>query len=155
MNATAAETTTAIERELHIAAAPETVWELLADPRQMIRWMGQAAAFDLRRGGQYEIDVVPGRTAAGEFVEIDPPRRLVYTWGWKMDGTLVPPGSTTIIFELLPREGGTLLRFTHRDLPTAESVTSHTQGWEHYFERLAVVAAGGDPGADPWVTERS
>ena len=154
MDATAAETTTAIERELLIAAAPETVWELLADPRQIVRWMGQAATFDLRRGGQYEIDVVPGHVAAGEFVEIDPPRRFVYTWGWKSEGTLVPPGSTTVIFDLLPREGGTLLRFSHRGLPTPESVASHTHGWEHYLERLAAVAAGSDPGADPWITER-
>jgi len=151
----ATETTTTIERELLITASPETIWELLTDPRQIVRWMGQAATFDLRRGGQYELDVVPGHVAAGEFVEIDPPRRLVYTWGWKAADTLVPPGSTTVIFELLPRDGGTLLRFTHRDLPTPESAASHTQGWEHYLERLAIVTAGGDPGPDPWVTEKA
>jgi uncharacterized protein YndB with AHSA1/START domain len=27
--------------------------------------------------------VIPGSTAVGEFVEIDPPRRLVHTWGWE------------------------------------------------------------------------
>ncbi len=138
-----------IEREITIDARPETVWELLTDPRQAVRWMGQSAEFDLRRGGRYRVGVVPGHTASGEFVEIDPPRRLVYTWGWEAGGP-VPPGSTTVIFELVPRGSGTLLRFSHRDLPTAESVASHTHGWEHYLERLRL-ASTGDPGPDPWI----
>jgi hypothetical protein len=61
------------------------------------------------------------------------------------------PRSTTIEFELTPSGDGTLLRFRHRDLPGAESTASHAHGWDHYLERLAVVAAGGNPGADPWI----
>lgn len=49
-----------VEREIAIAARPETVWKLLVDPREMTRWMGQAATIDLRRGGRYRIDVIPG-----------------------------------------------------------------------------------------------
>jgi uncharacterized protein YndB with AHSA1/START domain len=143
---------TSVEREIAIAARPETVWELLVDARQAIRWMGQAATFDLRRGGRYRIEVIPGHVASGEFVEIDPPRRLVYTWGWEADSdSAVPPGSTTVVFELLPRDDGTLLRFSHRDLPSAKAAASHAHGWDHYFERLAVVATGGNPGVDPWI----
>ena len=149
MDATA-ETTT-VERELAIAARPETVWEFLVDPEKAVRWMGQAASFDLRPGGSYRLDVIPGHTAAGEFVELDPPRRLVYTWGWEAGGP-VPPGSTTIEFELVPSGEGTLLRFSHRGLPDAEAAASHAHGWDHYLARLADVAAGGDPGADPWIT---
>jgi uncharacterized protein YndB with AHSA1/START domain len=144
--------TTSVERELAIAASPETVWELLVDPDEAIRWMGQAATFDLRPGGLYRVEVIPGNTASGEFVEIDPPRRLVYTWGWEPgSGSSVPPGSTTIEFELIPSDDGTLLRFSHRDLPSAEAAESHAHGWDHYFERLTLVAAGGDPGPDPWI----
>jgi len=142
--------TTRVEREIVIDARPETVWELLVDPRQMPRWMGQAATVDLRRGGRYRIDVIPGHAASGEFVEIDPPRRLVYTWGWEGDSS-VPPSSTTVVFELLPRDKGTLLRLSHRDLPSAEAAASHAHGWDHYTERLASIAAGGDPGPDPWI----
>ena len=143
-----------IEREILIAARPETVWELLADPRQAVRWMGQSATFDLRRGGRYRVEVIPGNVASGEFVEIDPPRRLVYTWGWETGraSASVPPGTTTLVFELEPRGEGTLLRFSHRDLPNPEAAASHGHGWQHYFERLAAVAAGADPGPDPWVT---
>jgi uncharacterized protein YndB with AHSA1/START domain len=142
-----------VEREIAIAASPETVWQLLVDPDQATRWMGQAATFDVRPGGAYRVEVIPGNVACGEFVEIDPPHRLVYTWGWELgqSSSSVPPGSTTIEFELVPAGEGTLLRFSHRDLPNAESAASHGHGWDHYLDRLAVVAAGGDPGVDPWI----
>ncbi len=139
-----------VEREIAIDARPETVWKLLVDPREMPRWMGQAATIDLRCGGHYRLDVIPGHAASGEFVEIDPPRRLVYTWGWE-GSSAVPPGSTTVVFELLPRGEGTLLRLSHRDLPGAEAAASHAHGWDHYTERLASIAAGSDPGPDPWI----
>jgi uncharacterized protein YndB with AHSA1/START domain len=141
---------TSVEREIKIAASRETVWELLTDPDEAIRWMGQAATFDVRPGGLYRVEVVPGHTAKGEFLEVDPPRRLVYTWGW--EGEAVEPGSTTVEFELIESGEGTLLRFRHRDLPNAEAAASHAHGWDHYFERLSAVAAGGDPGPDPWIS---
>src|SRR5262245_66016453 len=104
----------AVERELAIDARPETVWELLTDPHQMILWMGRAASFDFRPGGRYRVEVIPGHVASGEFVTIEPPRRLIYTWGWEAgSGSAVPPGSTTVVFELERRGDGTLLRFTH------------------------------------------
>jgi len=147
--------TVAIEREIAIAASPETVWQFLVDPVKAARWMGQAVTLDPRPGGVYRVEVNPGHTALGEFVELDPPRRLVYTWGWEPGGdgtTSVPPGSTTVEVELVPSEGGTLVKFTHRDLPGAESAASHGRGWDHYLPRFAIAAAGGDPGPDPWLT---
>jgi uncharacterized protein YndB with AHSA1/START domain len=144
---------TAVEREIAIAASPETVWGFLVDPEKAVRWMGGSAKFELRLGGIYRVEVIPGNVAVGEFVEIDPPRRLVYTWGWESSGSAVPPGSTTVAFDLVEQDGGTLLRFRHSDLPSSKSAESHAHGWDHYFERLAQVAAGEDPGPDPWVTE--
>jgi len=144
--------TTSIEREIAIAASPGTVWEFLVDPEKATRWMGQAAWFDPRPGGRYRVDVIPGNTASGEFVELDPPRRLVYTWGWEPGGqSAVAPGSTTIEIELIPRGDGTTLRFIHRDLPSGEA-PPHAHGWDHYLERLAVAARGDDPGPDPWIS---
>ena len=52
---------------------------------------------------------------------------------------------------LEPDGEGTLLRFTHRDLPSAASAESHGHGWDHYMSRLVTAAAGGDPGVDPWL----
>jgi uncharacterized protein YndB with AHSA1/START domain len=143
---------TAVQREITIAASRETVWEFLVDPEKAVRWMGRAATFDLRPGGRYRVEVIPGHIASGAFVEIDPPHRLVYTWGWEQrSGSPVPPGSTTVEFELVQSGDHTRLRLSHRDLPDAEAAASHAHGWDHYLERLAVAAPGGDPGPDPWI----
>jgi uncharacterized protein YndB with AHSA1/START domain len=146
--------TTSIQRELAIDASPETVWEFLVDPGKATRWMGQNASLDARPGGMYRVEVIPGNTARGEFVEVDPPHRLVYTWGWEPEGMekSTPPGTSTIEIELVPEGDGTVLRFTHRDLPSEEAVQRHAHGWDHYLERLVVAARGDDPGVDPWIT---
>jgi uncharacterized protein YndB with AHSA1/START domain len=148
---TTAETTT-VERAIAIAASPATVWEFLVDPEKAVRWMGETASFDARPGGEYRVGVIPGHTASGEFVELDPPHRLVFSWGWEGDGAEVAPGSTTIEIELAASAEGTTLRLRHSGLPSPASGESHAHGWEHYVSRLATVAAGGDPGADPWLT---
>ena len=149
------ETTTenAVEREIAIDASPETVWEFLVDPEKMARWMGSEITLDPRPGGTYRLDVLDANIARGEFVEVDPPRRLVHTFGWESARTegmtdLVPPGSTRIEIELEPTNGGTTLRFRHLGLPTDEAGRLHGIGWDHYLERLRTVAAGGDPGRD-------
>jgi uncharacterized protein YndB with AHSA1/START domain len=143
---------TSVEREIAIAASPETVWELLVDEDKATRWMGQACSFDPRPGGLYRCDVIPGHVARGEFVELDEPRRLVFTWGWEPEsGSPVAPGTTTIEIELVPDGEGTTLRFAHRDLPGAEAAESHAHGWDHYLERLEIAARGDDAGRDPWL----
>jgi uncharacterized protein YndB with AHSA1/START domain len=144
-------TENAIEREIAIAARPETVWEFLVDPEKVTRWMGTEASFDARPGGVHRVKVVSGNTALGEFVELDPPRRLVFTFGWEGDGNM-QPGSTTIDIELIPDGDGTVLRFAHRGLPDADAVARHSHGWDHYLQRLTTAASGGDPGADPWLS---
>ncbi|MDQ2983991.1 MAG: SRPBCC domain-containing protein [Actinomycetota bacterium] len=144
--------TTSVERELAIDASPETVWEFLIDPEQATKWMGQEASFDARPGGEYRWDVIGGHVASGEFVEVDAPRRLVFTWGWEpgADGpNPVPPGSSTIEIELVPSGEGTTLRFRHYDLPDAGAAQSHAHGWDHYLGRLVVAGRGDDPGEDP------
>jgi uncharacterized protein YndB with AHSA1/START domain len=148
----AATDTAVYERTIAIDASPETVWEFFVDPQKLMRWMGIDAELDPRAGGIYHCNVIPGHTAIGEFVEVDAPHRVVFTWGWEGNAN-VPPGSSTIEAQLTPEGNGTSLRFVHRDLPSAESVASHSQGWDHYLDRLEIVAAGGDPGADPWVTQ--
>jgi uncharacterized protein YndB with AHSA1/START domain len=147
-----ASTETTIQREIAIAARPETVWAFLVQPEKATRWMGEAASLDPRPGGEYRVEVVPGQVATGEFVEVDPPHRLVWTWGWTEESqSRVAPGSTRIEVELEPDGDGTLLRFTHGGLPDADATRTHAHGWDHYLERLEIVARGDDPGRDPWL----
>jgi uncharacterized protein YndB with AHSA1/START domain len=86
--------------------------------------------------------------ASGRFTEVVPGRRIAFTWGWEAPELGVPPGSTTVEIDLLPDGDGTILRLTHRNLP-GQALGLHRWGWEHYTARLAVAAAGGDPGPDP------
>jgi len=149
MDATAE--TTSVERTLSIAASPETVWGFLVDPDKATHWMGTACTFDAQPGGLYRCEVIPGHTARGEFVELDPPHRLVFTWGWENEEG-VPPGSSTVEIELTADETGTNLHFVH-NLSSAEAAQSHSVGWDHYLPRLEIAAAGRDPGKDPWIAQ--
>jgi uncharacterized protein YndB with AHSA1/START domain len=145
----AATDTAVYERTIAIDASPETVWEFFVDPAKVMRWMGIDAELDPQPGGSYRVDVISGNTARGEFVEVDKPHRLVFTWGWDRNESL-PPGASTIEAVLTPEGNGTSLRFVHRDL-SQEQAASHRVGWDHYLERLKIAAAGGDPGEDSWV----
>jgi uncharacterized protein YndB with AHSA1/START domain len=140
------------ERTMSVEADPETVWQFFVDPEKLKRWMGIDAQLEPRASGVYRCEVIPGMVASGEFVDVDPPHRLVFTWGWQGNET-VPPGSSTIEVELAPEGSGTSLRFVHRDLPDAKAVESHSHGWDHYLDRLELAAAGREAGEDPWVSQ--
>ena len=66
-------TETAVERELVIAAKPETVWELLVDPKKASAWMGMQSWSDPRPGGLYRVEVIPDNIASGEYVALCEP----------------------------------------------------------------------------------
>jgi uncharacterized protein YndB with AHSA1/START domain len=147
-----AETGAAVEVETRIAASPETVFEYFTDPDKMIQWMGRSADLDPRPGGGFRCDINGRDVAGGKYVELDPPRRAVFTWGWEGDDPVVALGSSTVEVLLAADGDGTRLRLVHRGLPSAESAEKHRLGWQHYTERLETAAAGGDAGADPWAT---
>jgi uncharacterized protein YndB with AHSA1/START domain len=67
---------------VRIAARPETVFAFLTDPDKVTRWKGTAAELDPRPGGIYRVSGMGGSTALGEFVAVEPPTRVVFTWGW-------------------------------------------------------------------------
>ena len=137
-----------IVRDVKIAAPPEVVFSFLTDPEKLTRWQAARADVDLQIGGEYQMAIAGEHVARGTFIEIDPPRKLVYTFGWEGHG-IVQPGSTKIEITLEPDGDYTILHFVHSGLPTDEEVASHTHGWEHYLSRLEVAARGDDPGPDP------
>ena len=137
-----------VRREVQIAAPPSTVFAFLTDPDKILRWLGTDATMEPHPGGLYLVNVGGKHTARGQFTEVVPVHRLAYSFGW--DGReKVPPGSSLIEIDLIDQGDGTLLRMTHSGLPDAEECAGHEEGWTHYLARLAIAAAGGDPGPDP------
>ena len=139
-----------VEREVRIDAPPEEIFKFFVDPEQMIRWKGVEATLDPRPGGIYRVNVTGTEVARGEYVEVSPNERVVFTWGWEGEGNPVPPGSSTVEITLVPDGAATIVRLRHHGLPGGPE-DRHAEGWEHYLARLAVAAGGRDAGTDPWV----
>jgi uncharacterized protein YndB with AHSA1/START domain len=146
-----------IEVERRIAARPETVFSYFTDPVKFCKWQGVDAELDARPGGTFRVTVT-GRSrvvARGTYVEVEPPNRVVFTWGWEqidglpegMAGLL--PGTSTVEIDLVADGDATLLRLRQSELRTDPEREVHIQGWEQTLDRLVIVAAGGDPGPDP------
>jgi uncharacterized protein YndB with AHSA1/START domain len=138
-----------VEREVRIDASPDTVFAFFTDPALMARWKGANATLDPRPGGIYRAELNEQAVVVGEYVELDPPNRLVFTWGWEGGFASTPPGSSTVEVTFVPDGDGTLVRLVHTNLPSAEAAELHGQGWDQYLPRLVIVAAGGDAGAEP------
>jgi uncharacterized protein YndB with AHSA1/START domain len=146
-----AETPSATERVEHtvrVDAPREAVFEYFTDPSKLSRWMGSQATLDPRPGGvcRFEIN---GSRMIGQYVQVDFPWRLVFTWGWETTMFEVGAQSTAVEVSFTPEGDGTVVRLTHTRLPEA-AVAFHGAGWRHYLTRLAVAARGDDPGPDPW-----
>ena len=144
----AAEASEVLEREVRIEAPPETVFTFLTDPQLMTKWQGQSATLDPRPGGIYRVDMNGEHIARGEYVEVVPHSRVVFTWGWEGDGSPLPPGASTVEISLTPDGDGTIVRLRHLGL-SPEQRQAHAEGWELYLPRLSLAASGQDPGPVP------
>jgi len=142
-----------VERNLFIDAPPAHVYELLTDADFLVEWMAPVAETDPRPGGTLRWTHVNGDSVIGEFVELTPNRRIVFTYGWDREDVDIPPGSTTVEIDLRSRDGGTDLRLVHRGL-SGPMADAHRGGWSNYLARLTAVAEGRDPGPDPLATRR-
>jgi uncharacterized protein YndB with AHSA1/START domain len=124
--------------EVVVAAPIEEVFAHFVDPARLVRWIGISALLDPRPGGVFRFEIEPGHWCAGRYVEVDPPRRVVFTWGWE---TVLPvaPGSTTVEVELSEDPRGTHVRLVHRGLDAAMR-PMHAEGWGRFLPRLARAA---------------
>jgi uncharacterized protein YndB with AHSA1/START domain len=139
--------TETLRSEIEIAAPQATVFAFLTDPDKILRWIGSEATMEPHPGGIYLVNVGGTNIARGEFTEVIPVHRLAYSFGWEGREDM-PPGSSLVEIDLVEKAGGTLVRFTHSGLPDEKERASHEKGWNHYLRRLAIAAAGGDPGPD-------
>lgn len=139
-----------------IDAPPESVFPFLVTGSGITAWMGQWAELDPVPGGSFAVDI-SGYCVRGSVIEIDPPRRLVVSWGF-VGLDALPPGTSTVVFELIAVGSQTLLEVHHTDLPDSE-VAGHAVGWAHFLARLSRAGRGEqlppdtwDPTADPAAT---
>ncbi|MBV1779725.1 TIGR03086 family protein [Paeniglutamicibacter sp. ABSL32-1] len=134
-----------IEKSVVLPLGPEAAFELVTRPERLRRWQTVAARMDLRAGGEYRWTITPGHSASGRIQEIEPGKRLVFDWGWEGSES----AASTVTVTLEPVEGGTRLTLLHEGL-APEEVAGHTEGWNHFMDRLVRFATDGDAGADDW-----
>jgi len=134
-------------REIMVDATPETIWPFLTEPDMHVLWQGTVADIDPRPGGVYRVLVQGRHESSGEYVEVVPLEKVVFTFGWEQEGNPIRPGSTTIEISLHREGDKTRVRLVHSGLPD-DAVADHILGWDNYLGRLAVVATGGDAGPD-------
>lgn len=132
---------------VEIEAPPDRVFDHFVRPDLLVRWMGDYAALDAQPDGAFAVDI-NGVIIRGHYLRIERPHLIEIAWG-EAGNPLMPPGSTHLVIRLTERPGGTLLELEHRGLVESEAA-KHAIGWPHFVDRLRGVAAGRDPGPDPW-----
>jgi uncharacterized protein YndB with AHSA1/START domain len=133
----------AYRESIHIAADPSIVYDYFTRPEALVRWMGDRAILDPRPGGRFTV-FFGDRIVEGRYLDLDPPRRLVVSWG-RVGSATFAPSSSTLEVSFTPEAGGTRVSIVHTGVPESER-QRHALGWRHYLTRLAIVAAGGVAG---------
>ncbi len=135
-----------------IKAPREQVFDAWTDPEQLKKWFGPEdemvvpqAKVDLRVGGKYRIQMKRPdgefHTAAGLYLEVKPPERLVFTWAWEKDGSEpdfgeLEPTEMLVTLEFHSSGEQTELILTQEKFASAESRDRHGQGWNGCFDKL-------------------
>jgi uncharacterized protein YndB with AHSA1/START domain len=142
------ETGTSLRLTRVVGTDPEAAFRAWTEAAQMKRWACpegmrvEEAVSELVVGGAFRLAMVSPDgdryTAEGEYREVDPPRRVAYTWDWKEE-----PGrmnvETLVTVEFNGVEGGTKVVLTHERFPTDGAREGHREGWEstlNQFEKL-------------------
>jgi uncharacterized protein YndB with AHSA1/START domain len=142
-------TAPSVQIRRRVKAAAEQIFDLWTKPDLMVRWMSPfpgavdcEASCDLRPGGAFSLVMSSGdssREVTGTYVQIDRPRKLVFTW----IGPLTNNVNTLVTLELIPRGDETDLVLTHERLPTPAIHDGHTRGWGHILDHLADAVSEG------------
>lgn len=133
---------TIVDQTVRIAAPPEVVFEYFVDPQKLVSWIGSRADLEASPGGRFWVDMNGTDVAAGQYLEVEPPTRVVFTWGWERGGQPLAPGSSTVEITLTPDGAHTVVRLIHRDLPKP-FVEGHGAGWTEHLATLVALAEEG------------
>jgi uncharacterized protein YndB with AHSA1/START domain len=128
---------TAVRITRELAASPDRVWTAFTDPDALAQWFWPAAShttasLDPRKGGRYRIEASNRNMAvSGEYREVSPPHKLVFTWQW--DGE---DDQSLVTIEISPHESGTQLAIRHELLASETDRNDHERGWHDCLDRL-------------------
>src|SRR4051794_8072108 len=106
-----------LEREIHVAATPEILYEVISTPEHLRQWWPDEAELEAVRGGPGVIPFGDGSAPEAHVVplpvvEADPPRRFSFRWAYDAEVTATPANSLLVTFDLVPAGAGTLVRLT-------------------------------------------
>jgi uncharacterized protein YndB with AHSA1/START domain len=120
-----------------LAASSERLWRAWTDPVELAAWMwppsfGTECLVQLEVGGNFRIaSESAGMAVSGEYLEVEEPHRLVFTWRW--DGE---DAETLVTVTFAPAGSETRLEVLHERFETVEECASHEQGWNDCLDRL-------------------
>jgi uncharacterized protein YndB with AHSA1/START domain len=140
---TAEKTSLEIVRFINVPA--NRVYDAWTDPAQLRQWFGpenvrtRKITADVRVGGNYRWDLTSPEgeemSAFGEYKELIPGKKIVFTWQWD-DDEAWENRTSVVTIELFERRGRTELRLRHEQLPSEESRDRHNEGWNSLLDRL-------------------
>ncbi|MBZ5589806.1 MAG: SRPBCC domain-containing protein [Acidobacteriia bacterium] len=129
-----------VKRDVLICARPDTVFRFFTDSKRFASWWGAGSEIESRPGGKVLIRYPDGTVASGEVLEIEPLRRIVFSYGYKGADKQIPPGGSRVTLALEESGGGTLVRLRH-DVDAAATRDAHVQGWRYQMAVFANVVA--------------
>jgi uncharacterized protein YndB with AHSA1/START domain len=134
-----------LEIRRFINATPDRVYAAWTDPAQLKAWFGpenvrtRSITADVQVGGKYRWDLTTPEgeemSAFGEYRELLPGRKIVFTWQWDDDEAWKNQTSLVTV-ELSEHCDGTELRLKHEQLPSEESRDRHSEGWNSLLDQL-------------------
>lgn len=131
--------THSLERNIVIQASPETVFRYFTDAARWARWWGDGSTIDAHPGGSMLIRHPNGVEISGEVLDIDVPRRIVFTYGYA-SGEPIPPGASRVTIQVAAHPRGAELHLKH-EFSDAVSRDQHIQGWRFQLSLFANVVA--------------
>jgi uncharacterized protein YndB with AHSA1/START domain len=122
-----------VTTSIRIGASPEEVFPYLTDSSLLVRWMGSWADANPEPGGIFAVNI-GDQAVRGEYVTVEPPHRVIFTWGLPGNDAL-PPGTSTVEILLTADGDETVVNLVHRDLP-ADLRPDHLAGWTSLLDVL-------------------
>lgn len=147
-----------IEREIHIDASPEVVFDVVSSPEHLREWWPDEAEYPAVPGGAGRIrfgDPAQGSWVQFQVVDAVPPRHFSFRWTHEAGQTAAQGNSMLVVFELEPAGSGTLLRMTESgfrergwdEAKVAAEYADHVSGWDYFLPRLLTYATKVGAGA--------